>query len=240
MNTEERDIDLIEKSLRGLLSESEQQLFDQRWEDQRFRLLYDQESQIADEIQKMGRSRLKESLIIYEKEMPNISERPRRWLNHKWILAAASIVILTMFVLKYLNMDRSSGWFEAYYQPMANVVDPINKSESSNSSGFQLYEQGDYVQAAQILKEAEQSPERDIYLALSYLASSQLDRASQHFIPIIENKNHPYHQEAQWYLALTYIKAKKINLGKMQLEAIAEQASHFYQSRAQTLLTEFN
>lgn len=236
MNISEHDIDLIEKALMDRLDAQESLRFEEKMKEAPFAERFHQEKAIYEQIQDEGKNRLKDTLRVYESSLKRLPHRHRAI----WIAVAASLLLLAFWVLPHLLKNPSEQLFAAYYNPLPNLVDPINKSGQDERSPFQLYELGEYREALNQFNQLSDNPNNAFYKALCLLELNGLDQAIQQLTLIAGQSDHPYHREGQWFLALAHLKAKQTQEAKQVLTEIGEDGASFYADKAREILTKLD
>ena len=227
------DIDIIERALMNSLNSEENKLFEKRWSSQEFRALYEQEKLLFDHIQMEGKSQLKAQMKKLE------ADSVKRLKLNKiilWILACILGLLLILMLSRIIWPSEESKLFAQYYQPLANLVDPISKGQVGELSAFQLYEKALYQEALDLLNTSTDKSENALYKGLCHIELGQFPEAITNLEPIASDSDHSYQQEAQWYLSLAYLKNdNKIKLNQL-LEEISRQPNHFYSAKALQLI----
>lgn len=131
----------------------------------------------------------------------------------KWLVAASILILIGVAGITYFNFSTPdydklyAQNFEAYPNTEFNITRGENKP-SLEYNAFSAYESGDYKQAIPLfleLKETNASKYLDFYLAQSYLANDNYDKALTIFEETIQHQE-AFVDEAHWFAALAALK----------------------------------
>lgn len=250
MNTEEKDIDLIEKYLEGKLQGADYQEFKSRLaEDEEFnQSLMEMETMVSG-IRYTGRQKVIQELKRLESGLPQPGQPAetkvlpiRRFKT--WAAAAAILLIAVtaMWLVTRGPVDQQE-LFISYYQPYPNLELPTTRSNESPISlkeqAYLAYDLGQYEQAVKYFDNlsGERNDIDDFYWALSNMSNQQPEAAESLLKAYLEKGDSSMRGQAQWYLALAYLKQGKTNESQDLLTLIVETQSHNFK-KASTLLEE--
>lgn len=237
----DQDLALIDKHLFGTLSEIELAAFNDRLKDPIFsdQLAFIKTTKSVAE--KRGEAEIRN---IFKSIDADITDQPlarpgntKRWLLIAGVLALLAILFLYFFKTK---KDTPEILFAEFYEPMPNMIAPIEKGDGQNTSyalGFQNYERGNYEEA---IKQFDRSTTKNqntiFYRALSLLALNQETLAMPSLTKLSNDPNAEFANAAEWYLMLLQLKLGDINACKQVGKSILAQPNHRYRLKAQALL----
>ena len=159
----------------------------------------------------------------------------------KWLVAASILILMGTAGLLYSSLSRPD-YNELYaqnYEIYPNTEFNITRSESNPSpeyNAFVAYESGNYQNAILIFSELQKAKSSEyikFYLAQSYLAINENEKALSRFEEIIEN-NKDFVGESYWFAALSALKLNNKDLVKKYLNYLI--ANDGYKSRQAKLL----
>ncbi len=243
MNLNDKQLDILDKFLRGELSEEEtvlwkEMLLDSTVQDEIRNLTHLQQA-----ITKDGREALRMEMEEWDQQddLPQLSEGKRVFLRRN-LLVAASIAVLLMAVGWFLFQpdDAKSDFYADNFQPYPNVIAPLQKGGqevSDYEKAFQFYESGEYESA---IKQFERLPQTDeavqFYRALTWISLGQNKLAEKELAVVVSKSDHRFLAPAQWYLALTVLKSGDIELARVLMKRIAADTEHPFHSKARKFL----
>lgn len=235
MPVTEQDLDLIEKHLRDQLQENEKILFREKMQNSAFQ----EELQFRQKLKKAamhsGREELHRKFEEWDKVEPtgNQTRFTRSWLNRA---AAIILIFATATVIFWvLNLNTPGKLYREFYEPYANLLDPLQKGSSPQSASIsQLYEQKRY-QA--VLERSPQDSLRLFYFGLTKLEVKETTDAIEILEQISKAPENRFSQAASWYLALAYLQDGNKDASKKVLNSICGQPNHSFKDAATELLS---
>ncbi|WP_299207866.1 tetratricopeptide repeat protein [uncultured Dokdonia sp.] len=227
---------LIQKYLKGTLSESEELLFQEYLEkDPSFAKDIPFYEGLHYAFAKADYEQTKSQLQSFYKE-----EKQSVW--RKWSIAATILVLMGLGSLWFLNTINSTETLYAhYFEPYKNVVQPTVRGETIKTTkvlAFMAYDDGDYDTAIVHINELlEDKPEAilALYKANAQLQIDQTEAAIETLKSQIK-KTDTIYAEAQWYLALSYLKLDNKEAAKSYLNTLLQTNSSFKNKDATALL----
>lgn len=243
MNQEELDIELIERHLKGLLTDEERVIFERKLkDDEEFAEKIEDYKAIIQGIQIGERDKFREEIAAWEKELAEEETSASSFSIKKyWPLAAAAALIIGAILYFYPSATRqdTQQLFTAYFEPYEDVISVRNEGEEDHlAAGMSYYNLKAYDQAITALSQYLQSHDRDdvrFYLGSAQLASGKTDDAIATFKQVLTTES-IFKEQSEWYLALAHLSNKNKMQCKEMLSKIANDPNHFYQERAEALL----
>jgi TolA-binding protein len=165
--------------------------------------------------------------------------------NYKWILVAASVVIMFGFYLSmFSNLSHriplENRLYAQYYEPFA-----IKKEKSFlvNSSGLDeariKYKEGDfrnaYIAFSSLPVNITIETERDFYQGLSLMEMDSYVKAIEKFNAIIETENSEWIPQAYWYKGLCVLQLRRNNEAKEVFQFIVDNRIYNFEKAAKIL-----
>ncbi len=249
----EKDLDLIERYFRDLLSEEERLAFEKRIEsDEELKAEVDFHQDMLVAAQHEGDTALKKMFQQQETKSTNVAnetvkiERPptAKIFSLKKVMALAASVLF--MVLSYWFYQQSllgsPDLFANNFEQYPNVIAPIERGETATTTlekAFAAYENKRYEEAISSFDQLENSTINfDVlfYKANALLALGKNNTAMQAFEQVVNSKT-KFSAQAKWYLALTYLKQNNNVQAKTILEEIIKDKSFNYQ-KAEELITQ--
>ncbi len=251
MNKEEADIDLIERKLRGELTQAEQDAFDARVASElAFAEKVDDYLAIMSGIRNFDSHAMREEVAQWEREIRNEeqAETPVVPLGSPWkkYLVAASVA--ASIVAAYLFFDRvpqnsNQDLVAAYFVPYGDVIS-VREGENDSEllmAAMESYSAGKWAEAISLfhasLEKNPDNPDAAFYLGIAYLANQDPVQAAN-VLERLRNGDHPYNDHVMWYLALAKIASDDIVEAKEILREIQSQPSHDFSRQAGQLMRE--
>jgi len=241
----EKDQLLIDKYLLGQLSLEDQKEFDIRMSNDLFAQEVASMKSAQLVLKKKGEEKFRAEFNQIDMEMDKnlaISRQSRTMHYSKWIIGIALLALLVYLFSRLLNPDKEQYdvLFAEYYQPMPNMVAPIEKNTSNASTyelAFQNYERGNYQDAIRFFENLDEQTDAAVfYHGLSLLG---LDRANE-AIPFLDRissfSDSEFTDAAQWYLMLAHIHSENVEMTSNIGERILNKAGHKYRSEAEELM----
>lgn len=196
---------------------------------------------ITDDLKAAMRANLRDELKAELKEAEaGISPKSRVILMRKWLSVAAGIVLFILAGLYFISNAQvdNKQLFADYFEPFDNLVLPVNRSKNDTTTLISLreaysnYEAKNYEKAAILFENIKANfpvnLDNEFYLALSYLATDNPEKAQLIFENLSRQNDFHFTQQADWYLGLTYLKmgenekAKEVFSGIVNRKAVDE------------------
>ncbi len=129
------------------------------------------------------------------------AKRPQQRNRYYWAMAAViSLVVASVYIFN-LSQDRTPK-FEDIYKPYPNVFKTRNSTNSRLTSALSLYEQGNYSEAAELLKTIKpQSDTVRFYHAMCYYSTNDIVKGNE-TLQTISKDSTIFETEIYWYLAI--------------------------------------
>ena len=251
MDLDEKDIELIDRYVKGELSGNVLQDFKQRLaNDTAFAEQVNWHETLVGGIKKQSHKELKgylQSLDTQTASPTKVAEQEKKVVSLTfWKYAAAAAVALLVIAVFWLDLLRPSHevLFAQYYQPYPNVEATIERNDEAANAyqqAFQWYEDGQYAEAAiafdQLLERDEQAVALNFYAGLTALELNRSDKAIEYFEKAISTSDHKYYQQALWYASLAALKNEDTESAKKYLQQLSGEKG-FYGNKATQLLEE--
>jgi hypothetical protein len=239
--TREQEFDFIERYFEGQLNAEELQEFERISDnDKQFASRIAQYQQIVDGIKTYHQQDFMQKMDEWDTET---SKQKSFRFNPTYLKAAAAVVLLMLpiGIWLYTSSPSHQSLYNKYYQPYPDVIS--SRSQNNNlPEAMKAYNDADYNQAILFLQEFLNQNESNalgrLYLAESYLATSQLEKARENYLQL--QNNSIYQDLSSWRLALINLVEENTDLAKEQLLNIAVQQNHDYRQQAEQLLNELN
>ena len=179
------------------------------------------------------RKEQKEFLRSLETSLSEADEPSRKF---NWRIAA-SVALLVGLASTFFLWDSSPSndeLYSTYFQPYANVIEPIVRDQGSLSKKaqvFALYEQGEYEKAidgfdAPELQDSLSVTTIRFYKANAYLKLKEYEKAKSLLLQVVD-QNNEWKEESQWYLALLSLKSGNIDTTISYLKELQKNSSVF-------------
>jgi hypothetical protein len=249
--SEERDIDLIEKYHNGTLRTAENQAVKDRIaSDPVFASMVEDYTDIIEGIRSSGKEKFKETVAGWEEEIRAEEQQKSKSigfiLTKYWPIAAAFliVVLVAIYFLVPRNARTPEGLYASYFVPYEDVLSVRDNSNTSLTEAMHFYNQKEYAAAADRLGRYIISSSADpktlstetFYWGISLLESDQPEDAIAALSSVVDHQG-LLKEQAEWYRALAYLKLGDIESCKKQLNEI-NRDGHDYQSKAASLLND--
>lgn len=230
--------DLLNGYFENSLSDEELNLFEELLQNNAdFKAEFEFRKDLKSALQHSKRAELKEKLRKHETQNSNL-----RKLVFNWRYVAAAVLVLgfgSYFILN--NLQNSNDAFTQYYETYPNVVSPVVRADSSDTSleakAFQAYENKDFKQAEILFSELFKTQQHEyalFYQAMSYL---EIEGKTSDAISLLEKTewSNEYKEKSLWYLAMAHLKMKNKQEAKKSLERLNE-LGNYRQEQVKQLL----
>lgn len=167
------------------------------------------------------------------------SSKPKQFFTKRWIVAAASIILLGVFGFLFLDgLTEAEADFDSYFQPYPNYDLMRDKDTNALDKALGMYVQEKF-DSAQLsflsIKMDTLNYDYSFYLGITYLANREFPKASEILKSTLsEDHENPYYQQTRWYLALAYWQNNQTDQAISELELIRK--DQFKYDEAQELL----
>lgn len=246
-DSEERDIDLIEKYHNGTLMTAENQAVKDRMaSDPVFKSMVEDYGDIIDGIRSAGKEKFKIEVAGWEKEIREEEQKKSRRIGFLftkyWAVAAA--VLIVAIVAVYFMVPRNASTPEAlyaeYFMPYEDVMSVRDGSDPLLTEATHFYNNKEYTAAAErfqnYVAENEDDLNAQFYLGLSLMESGKEEDGID-ALALVINGNGLLKEQAEWYRALAYLKLGDVESCKKHLDEINHEG-HDYQGKAASLLSD--
>lgn len=230
--------DLLNGYFENSLSDEELNLFEELLQNNAdFKAEFEFRKELKSAIQHSKRAELKEKLRKHETQNSNL-----RKLVSNWRYVAAAVLVLgfgSYFILN--NLQNSNDVFTQYYETYPNVVSPVVRADSSDTSleakAFLAYENKDFKQAESLFSELFKTQQQEyalFYQAMSYL---EIEGKTSDAISLLEKTEwtNEFKEKSLWYLAMAHLKMKNKQEAKKSLERLNE-LGNYRQEQVKQLL----
>jgi predicted Zn-dependent protease len=154
--------------------------------------------------------------------------------------AAAAIALLVVSSLLLLNIGTErTELYQEYYQPYGSTyrVRSAHMEQDLQAQAMHHYENAEYGEAIglfeKILDEDPDKTAAKLYLGIAYMETGSFEKSIGWFTQVMERKNSPYAEQAQWYAALSYLQAGSKDQALEALKAIAGSNGHYSKQAGQ-------
>ena len=233
----DKDI-LIQKYLKGKLSEKEQEIFtDFLQNDSDFKNKVAFEKDVYKAIKLNKRDALKSEIQNWDNEINTVSYK-------KWLLVASVLLlgILSYFILPSKTVS-SEELYTSNFEPYRNVLYPVvrdQKDLSKTEKAFMYYENGYYDDFLKTIKQTKSTnSDFNFYIANALMATNRVSEAKPILEKYIQNGNKRFLTNAQWYLGLIYLKENNSTKAKILFEKVASKKA-FKTNEAKNMLKELD
>lgn len=233
---------LIDNHFRGLLTAQEQEEWERLQSEPAFQKELQFRQQFHKAVNAIGRNELKKRLQVLESKQIT-APMPTKIIKQWWVWSGVAALVLIGLWGVYLftiqpnvNERIAAHYLEAY----PNIVAPIQRGQPIDSplyQAFQRYETEAYQEAIKPFKALPVSPERDFYLAQSYLLTHSPSEAMP-LLHSLSRRSNRFQQPAQWYESLGYLALNNPQEAIAGLKKIGKIEGHPYQAKATELLVE--
>ncbi|MDY8136869.1 tetratricopeptide repeat protein [Aquimarina sp. 2201CG5-10] len=208
--------ELIDRHLRGVLTQSEKEDFDNLLKsDADFRNDVEILKNLTIVSGVENRKELKNTLTDFESKITSKGTKvvPLFASSRFWLTAASILLIIAIGTFALLNpfATNTEALFAENFEPYRNVITPIVRGENNDTPeaiAFISYESKNYEKASSQFNELFKNTKRPyflLYQANSLLASGDTKKA----IPLLKQHielNDQLSTRSKWYLALAYLK----------------------------------
>lgn len=245
--SEERDIDLIEKYHNGTLrTEENQAVKDRMASDPVFASMVEDYTDVIEGIRASGKEKFRAEVAGWEKELRAEEQQKSRsigvFFSKYWSIAAA-LLIVALVAVYFLVPQKAGGaneLYTAYFVPYDDVMTVREESNALLTEAIHFYNNKEYTAAAERFQNYVTENQNDLnaqfYLGLSLIESGKVNDGIDALGLVITGKG-LLKEQAEWYRALGYLKLGDIESCKKQLEEINREG-HDYQSKAVSLLSD--
>ncbi|WP_462251217.1 tetratricopeptide repeat protein [Ekhidna sp.] len=234
------DIELIEKSLDGMLSLDEKSLFDEKYQNSdTFREAVLLQQAMLSSLEAKHKSDLKAELsqMLHDVNAEKTDPDSKRW----YMIAASIVVLLGAVWIFNQSYSYEQKLYNKYFEPFPVQGFVRGSIEEAADEIFQSYVDEDYERTVKKILELESSQDsinaQFIYLGNAYLHLSQPDNAIESFLKVESSDR--YYSHAQWYLALAYLQKGNQEKAIEILEKLSNQNT-IYSSSSKSLLEELD
>lgn len=235
MALNEKDIEVIDKSLRGILTKEESIYLAKRKDDPLFEKELLLKSDMFAVYQSLEMEEGKRKLQVLEGYMKSNKNGTKKNSTYRGLIILMFIIlaaILSYFII--FQKDNSSVLYASYYNPYPNVVSPIDRNSTEERDAYQLYEAGEYSGAIVMFENALPDENQQFFYALSLIGDGQIEDARRAMTEI-SNSTSRYRSPAEWYLAMCHLRLKDKASCINVLEEIEKNNNHPYRNQAKEL-----
>lgn len=241
----ENDLLLIDKYLLGQLSLEEQKDFDVRMSNDLFAQEVSSMRAAQLILKKKGEEKFRAEFSQIDVEMDKnstISKPPKTLPSLKWIIGIALLALLVylLSLLFFQEKPQNDILFAEYFEPMPNMVAPIEKNNTSPGTydmAFQSYERGNYQEAIRLFENLDNRSDAVVfYQGLSFLGMDQANDAIPFLEQISPLPNSDFSDAAQWYLLLSYLYIDNSEMVTKVGKIILDKPGHRYRLETEELM----
>ncbi|NND34608.1 MAG: hypothetical protein HKN76_18625 [Saprospiraceae bacterium] len=229
-----QDIRLIEKHLKDELSPEEQITLEDKKKDPEFEAELNLYLTIQKSTTNFSRLDVKKDFKAWDQDEP-IRLNPLKSSTTWWKIAAGLVILVGIVGLlnKFAFNSAAPDLYTQYYEPYPNLLDPIEKGESTSPSLTQLYELENYEAVISLpMTTAVDS----FYVALSFMELGNQEFATELLQIFSRREDFRFKDAAQWYLALNFLREGQTTLCKQFLMEISINENHDFRNPAAELL----
>jgi predicted Zn-dependent protease len=210
MKITEEDLDLIDRYLNHRLTADETSLFSRKKQEQDFFNELQQREATVKTIRNHFDTELKKDLLAQLDDKIIFDNNKTKFVWYYTAAACLAIALLTGYFFLNKSSSASQEIFLAYYKPYPALSVTRGASNSSDDmAAFDLYQSGNYAEAAnhfnEILKK-KTNIEVSILLANCYLQTNRPERALDVLNKLNAAQDAVMQQHVLWYTALAYLK----------------------------------
>jgi len=195
-----------------------------------------QEVPLSEEAQRILKASFEGQEEDSQEQLPAKEQKGRqRFFSPKVVAVAASVAVLLVAGFIFLKLNQNDQLYGNYYQGAYSSLDASQSIRSSEenadrkSTAFNLYNAERFNEAIEIfeqLVETDRDTNMMFYLAQSYMADNQHEKALLFFEELIENDTN-LKLQSQWYLGLCYLKLDQKEKAVAIFEDLAETESTY-------------
>jgi hypothetical protein len=212
---------LIQGYLNNSLSPKDQKKFDELLNtDPKFKESFQEHYDMHRALYNTETTELKRHLKDFEAKLTT-QKRPFAFRINKFYFAGAAAILLVALAMTFYT-NKNVDYYEEYFTVYPNVYQPIVRGDNTNNQAFQAYENGNYLAAIEAFnasKDVSKNPNLQFYLAQSYLATNNIDKA-EFLLKKLSVTDFEFQVESKWYLSLIYLKNGEISQAKKELTAM--------------------
>ncbi len=239
MKLEQHDIELIEKSIDGILSEEERKEFDQKILNKDFKEAVEQQHSLLAGVEALEKVKLKEELKdLFAKEEANQTNGA---ISRPWYWIAASIVVLVGASIVYqLTLTTPNDLYNKYYEPYPAIgVVRGETPEDEKDEIMVLYSGGEYDKVISLINDQLESGNSfdgyEIFLGNAYMGLSDFQAAIGLFEAMSEDNQ--YYDDGLWFLSMCYLQEGKTEEALDNLRKVAN-LNTIYRSSALEIINQ--
>jgi tetratricopeptide (TPR) repeat protein len=243
---EEKDIDLIEKYHKGVLSDHERRQVTERMAgDPVFATMVEDYTDIFSGIRSAGKEKFKATVAEWETEIKREEQQNKDagFFSKYWQLAAVLLIVALVAVYFLVpGKETPEALYASYFVPYEDVLSVRDNSETWLTEAMHFYNQKEYSAAADRFRryiifsstDPKELSTETFYWGISLLESGKPDEAVAILGSVIYHEG-LLKEQAEWYRALAYLKMGDIESCRNQLMEINRDGND-YQMKAAELL----
>ena len=173
----------------------------------------------------------------HKEEVPVVRLNSRKW----WYAAASMLALCAVAATLYLQTPRNisnDSLFNEYYTS-ENIIDQTRGDQNIIEAVIK-FQQKDFVSASLLFNSILEKDNSNIavwfYYGVSNIETQDYESSIKAFNTIIEHKDNPYIEHAEWYLGLCYLKNNQKEKAINQFGVVASDTENFYQQDAKDIL----
>jgi tetratricopeptide (TPR) repeat protein len=163
--------------------------------------------------------------------------------TRKYWYAAASILLIAIITGGFFLLNPGAYSAEKLFKMYYKSGETIGVSRSGNVNmveALRYFSKNDFQTANGLFDEILAKDPANIavmyYSGVSSIEIKNYPKAVQMFESIINNKDNPYTENAEWYLGLSLLASGQIEKAEVKFKAIASSPDHYYNKDAKSLL----
>jgi len=241
---------LIDRYLSGEMDDGEKVAFEEEVIDNK---LLQRELKLEEDINRilsmddMIDFRIKMVEVIREARARKNSGKVITFSRRKVIFAAAAAVVLVLLSVSAIFLLPQRTTNEKLFAMYYDSDKPIRVTRSGDDNlveALRYYQQKDYLGAIglfdEILVTDPENAAIRFYVGISFIETSQYEKAIESFQYIIDENDNLYIEPAQWHLGLCYLKNDQMDKAQEQFKRIASDERNYYKEDADEILEEIS
>ncbi len=247
MEESQKDLELIDRYLEGVLAEEEQAVVEQRLqEDTEFKAMFEDIKSLTKGIEELGNAKLKRKFKELDANLGNplkdkkVAVKEVNWTRY---IGWAAVLVAGLFSIIYFS-SRSQisheGIYEDYFAIYDNVVVPTKRGVDSLeliNQAFAHYDTREYAAAALVFEEILKKDKTEyiqFYYAMTLMEQQDWEGAKLILEGLLSGGEN-FIRQSKWYLALTYIRLKEEEQSRSLLNSLIEDGTSYAEAAGEIM-----